>query len=234
MTRYKSQVLCQVLIQKGRAEVTPYDLAKRWNIGLETAKQTFLKTTQRGLRTTPNPMLSQWYNDRVLRYRRLPVDLFTDTLEAGIILHRGNKYAQVYAHRNTYCKAYAMAKKSDAHDTLSLFFAKEGVPSTLVMDGTREQVMGEFRCKARHADCHVKQTEPYSPWQNAAESTITELKERAGRKSNSPKKFWEDCLELEMEIRSCTVNNVFMLKGEVPRTVVKGETANITYLCDIG
>ena len=28
--------------------------------------------------------------------------------------------------------------------------------------------------------------------------------------------------------------NVFELKGEVPRTVMKGETANITYLCEFG
>ena len=44
------------------------------------------------------------------------------------------------------------------------------------MDGGREHAMDEFRYKARQADCHVKQTEPYSPWQNAAESTIRELK----------------------------------------------------------
>ena len=68
----------------------------------------------------------------------------SDTLEAEIVSHRGNKYAQVYAHRNTWCKAYPMAKKSDAHETLSLLFAQEGVPSTLVVDGAREQVMGEF------------------------------------------------------------------------------------------
>ena len=37
-----------------------------------------------------------------------------------------------------------------------------------------------------------------------------------------------------MEIRSCTTNNVFELKGEVPRTVMKGETANITRLCEFG
>ena len=71
--------------RKEKAEVTPYELAKRWNIGLETAKKTLLRTTKRGLRTSPNPLLSQQYstNDRMLRYRRLPVDLFTDTPEAG-------------------------------------------------------------------------------------------------------------------------------------------------------
>ena len=120
---------------------------------------------------------------------------------------------------------------------MSLLFAQEGVPSTLVIVGAREQVMGEFRLKARQADCHVKQTEPYSPWQNASEGTIRELKKGAGRKiikSYSPKKLWDDCIELQMEIRSCTTNNVFELKGEVPRTVMKGETANITHLCELG
>ena len=78
--------------KKGKGEVTPYDLAKRWNIGLENAKRTLLKTTQRGQGNFPNPLLSQWYctNDRMLRYRRLPVDLFNDTLEVGIVSHRGH------------------------------------------------------------------------------------------------------------------------------------------------
>ena len=62
------------------------------------------------------------------------------------------------------------------HSYLGLLFEQERFPSTLVIDGAREQVMGEFRHKARQADCHVKQTEPYSPWQNAAEGTIRELK----------------------------------------------------------
>ena len=153
------------------------------------------------------------------------------------LLHTGEINAQVYAHRNTWCKAYPMTKKSDAHETWSLLFAQAGVPSTLVMDGAREQVMGEFRRKARHVDCHVKQTEPYSPWQNSAEGTIRELKKSAGRKmikANSAKKLWDDCIELEMEIRSCTANNVFEFKGEVPRTVMKGETVNITHLCEFG
>ena len=101
------------------------------------------------------------------------------------------------------------------------------------MEGAIAQVIGEFRHKPRQADCLVKQTEPYSPWQNAAEGTIRELKNGAGRKmikSHSPKKLWDDCIELEMEIRSCTANNDFELMGEVPRTVMKGETANLTHL----
>ena len=53
-------------------------------------------------------------------------------------------------------------------------------------------------------------------------------------KANSPKKLWDYCVELGMDIRSCTTNNVFELKGVVPRTVMKGETVNIAHLCEFG
>ena len=53
-------------------------------------------------------------------------------------------------------------------------------------------------------------------------------------KSNFSKKLWDNCLELEMEIRSCMTNTVFELKGEIPRTVMKGETVNITHLYEFG
>ena len=36
-----------------------------------------------------------------------------------------------------------------------------------------------------------------------------------------------------MDIRSCTANNDFELEAEVPRTVMKVETANIN-LCEFG
>ena len=97
-----------------------------------------------------------------------------------------------------------------------------GVPSTLLMDGVREQVMGEFRHKASRLSCAADST--IFPWENAAESTIRELKKGSGRKmikSNSQKKQWDDCLELEMEIRSCTTSNAFELKGDLPRKVMK-------------
>ena len=101
-------------------------------------------------------MLEQWYltNDCQFQYRWLPVDLFTDMLESGIVYHRGNNYAQVF-------KAYPMKTKSQAHEVLSLSFSQEGVPNKMIMDGLKEQAMGEFRHKTRQADCHVKQTEPY-------------------------------------------------------------------------
>ena len=124
-----------------------------------------------------------------------------------------------------------MKTKGDGHHSLSLLFLHEGVLLTLIMDGAKEQVMGKFRQKAGQADCQVKQTEHYSPWQNAAEATIKELNKGTGRKmirTGSPKVLWDNCLELEAKIRSSTASNIFELEGEVPKTVMNGETTNIT------
>ena len=225
--------------KKGKPSVSPYDLAKRWGIGLATVKKTLLRTTQRGLRTAPNPLLSQRYrtNDRMFRYKWLSTDIFTDALLVGIKSHRRNTCTQVYAHRNTWCKAYPMKTKGEVHHSLSFLFLQEGVPKTLIMDGAREQVMGKFRQKAGQADCQVKQTEPYSPWQNAVEAMIKEFKKGTDRKmirTDSPKVLWDDCLELEAEIQSSTASNIFKLEGEVLKMDMNGETTNITQLCEFG
>ena len=41
--------------------------------------------------------------------------------------------------------------------------------------GAREQTMSEFWKKSQEAGVHVKQTEPHTPWSNAAKSAIREL-----------------------------------------------------------
>jgi transposase len=85
-----------------------------------------------------------------------------------------------------------MKRKGDAHEALSLLFHRDGVPPAMVMDGSKEQTLGDFRRKLKEADCHLRQTEPYSPWMNAAESAIRELKRGVSRKmirTRSPKVF---------------------------------------------
>jgi hypothetical protein len=56
-----------------------------------------------------------------------------------------------------------MKRKGEAHETLSIMFHSDGVPSTMVTDGSKEQTQGDFRWKLREADCHLRVTEPYSP-----------------------------------------------------------------------
>ena len=53
-------------------------------------------------------------------------------------------------------------------------------------------------------------------------------------RSNSPKPLWDHCLELSSRVRSSTQHNLYQLKGEVPETVMTGETTDISHLCEYG
>ena len=130
-----------------------------------------------------------------------------------------------------------MKSKAEAHHALSTLFARDGVPISIVMDGAREQTMGEFRRKAKEAGCRVKETEPHTPWSNAAEGIIRELKKGTMRKmikSRCPKTLWDDCMELESMIRSHTAKHSFGLQGETPETRVLGVTPDISAFAEFG
>jgi ribosomal protein L31E len=219
---------------KPRYSIQPSVLAKNWNIGLKTAKHTLEATLQRAVRTTIHPTLSRRFrtNDRQLRYRRLAHDMFTDTMKAGVTSwFRQNRYAQVFTTRFGWVRVFPMQKKSQAHEALSLLAQRDGVPPVMIMDGSKEQTMGKFRQKAREMGMRIKQTEPYSPWQNAAEGAIREVKRGAVRKmtkANSPALLWDHCLELEGYIRSCTALDIYELHGQVPETILSGQTADIS------
>ncbi len=130
-----------------------------------------------------------------------------------------------------------MTRKGEAHETLSLLFHCDGVPPTMVFDGSKEQCKGDFKRKLCKADCHARQTEPYSPWQQAAEGCIRELKCEVSRKmikTGSPRVLWDHCIELEALICSSTSNSVYMTNGEVPETIMTGSTADISHTCEFG
>jgi hypothetical protein len=67
---------------RDKAGIDAATLAKNWGIGIEAAKSTRLVTTQRGIRRMTHPSLTKRYktNDRQLRYCRLPVTMYTDTM----------------------------------------------------------------------------------------------------------------------------------------------------------
>ncbi len=48
---------------------------------------------------------------------------------------------------------YSMKIKGEAHKALSLMFQHEGVPLSIVMDGSKEQMMGKFCRKLVDAHC---------------------------------------------------------------------------------
>jgi len=150
---------------------------------------------------------------------------------------RGMRYAQIFASDFGWSRPYPMLRKSQAHEALSLMFQSEGVPPRLIIDGANEMRQGIFSQKIKDATCHLRETEPYSPWQNSAEREIRELKKGCAHKlvaTGSPIRLWDYCLELESYIRSNTAHDIYKLDGRVPETVVSGETADISPFCEFG
>ena len=196
-----------------RQNIDYVTLANCWNISQDCARLTIYKTTQRGVRTFLHPSLSHRYptNNRGLRYDRTNHPLLTDTLIAGTISKRGNKYAQVYGTRFEWARAHPMKLKSKTHETL---------PPEMVMDGSKEKNLGKFHQKLKDDCCYKHQTEPYFPWSNTAEGKIREVKKGSSRKTiktGTPKCLWYHSIELEALIRfNMTLNTIF-LTAKCPR-----------------
>jgi hypothetical protein len=152
-------------------------------IGLDTAQRTLNITTQWGVRSVLNLTQQLWY-------RCLPVDMYTDMMFSKIKSKHGNTCAQVFATAEGWTRAYPMQKKLQAHEAPSLLLQWEGVPNMMVMNGSKEQILSFFCHKCQQAGSHVKQTEPHTPWSNAVEGAIQELKWGTGCKmvwSHAPK-----------------------------------------------
>ena len=81
----------------------------------------------------------------------------------------------------------------------------------------------------------MKPLEPYTPWSNAAEREVKELKKGAIcllLQSRAPKHLWDDCIELEVYIKSNTAHDIYKLDKEVPKTVMSGKI-DINHFCEL-
>ena len=100
----------------------------------------------------------------------------------------------------------------------------------------KELIQGKFHQKFKDAACHLKQLEAYTPWSNAAERKIKEVKKGASCKllrTRAPKHLWDNCLELEAYIRPNTAHEIYKLDRKVTQTVMSGETSDISQFCEL-
>ena len=51
-------------------------------------------------------------------------------------------------------------------------------------------------------------------------------------KSKSPRRLWDHCIELSSIVRSHMALDVYKLNGQVPETIMMGETADISFICE--
>ena len=162
--------------------------------------------------------------------------MYTDTMESKVVSwFRKNRYGQVYVTDFGWIGFYPMQQKSQAPDTLVELAHDKGVPTHFVMDNSLEQTKGEFKRKARSFGTHIRQLETHSPWQNAAEDGIRELKKAGQRdmvRKHTPRMLWDHCYELKSKVISHTARGHYKLQGQVPETMLTGQTVDISHLVE--
>jgi hypothetical protein len=174
-----------------------------------------------------NPTLSCHLptHDRMLCYPHMPHPVFGNTMFAGTESNNGNKCCQVFTTNFGWARAHPLKQMGEAHEVPLLMFKHDSVPPKMTLDGSKEQVKGVFRHELKEVNCHMQVTEPYSPWQQAAESCIRKLKRGVSSKmirTGAPKCLWHRCIKLEGLICSHTANDIYATGGEVPETIMKG------------
>mgnify|MGYP003502375870 FL=1 len=86
-----------VITNERHSKVTPEELSRKWNVGLQTAKDTLRVTTQKGIRTAIHPMTRRDRVDHLhLHRQRLKGTWYTDTLLSKVKSKLGNTCANVY------------------------------------------------------------------------------------------------------------------------------------------
>ena len=128
-------------IQSKRSkQVDSETLSKRWKIDLGKANNTETRTTHCRVKICLHPMMGLQYpmNDQMLRYKRIPDPVFSDTLKVGNKYKRGNVYGQAYCTSYGWRYCNHMQKKSEAHDTLFIIFKRDGVPPKMVVENSKE------------------------------------------------------------------------------------------------
>ena len=100
-----------ILTTDRHSKVTPEELARKWNIGIDTAKRTLEVTTQKGVRTAVQPMSRRVRVDHLDLHRPLMRGTwYADTLSAKVKSLTGNTCANIYT-QGKFTKVIAMTAK---------------------------------------------------------------------------------------------------------------------------
>jgi hypothetical protein len=207
------------------SNITAEDLAKKWHVGLETARQTLKVTTQYGVRYSQQLMGQRFRTDIFhLNHNYLQTRMYTDTLFSKVLSIRGNKCAQIFCNED-FIKVVSMSSKSHAGRALKDLIDDVGVPTQIVADGAAELTKEntEFMQTVRRYHINLRHTEPYTPRQNFAERMIKELKRKWRHRMvirSIPTRLWDYGLEYVAEIMSRTA------RGREGRTGIERLTGN--------
>ena len=128
-----------------------------------------------------------------------------------------------------------MKLKSKALEYLSMLFKRDGIPPKIIVDKSKDKSLGKVASKCREADCHLVNTDPYSPCIMYSKVCIKHLNKGLSLKmlkSASPERLWDHCIELEALIRLNTAIDIYSLEGQLTETVMTGQNDDIINLCE--
>ena len=98
--------------------------------------------------------------------------MFTDTYFSSIKSTRGNTCAKIRTNDIEWIRINPMSTKVHTRHSDKKLFNNDGVPSKIVMDGTREQIMGKFNESYQDATVQVQELKHNTPWGNISEGAV--------------------------------------------------------------
>ena len=220
--------------------VSPEFLEKIWCITPEQASDAITRNSQHNRQSTEG-MLSRHFstNDRMLRYRRIKSNFFTDTMfvTKSAKSLRGYTMLQLFVSDKGYISVYPMEKKSDFRDCLHLFCKEVGVPEILVVDPSGEQTSKPVRRFCIQVGTTLKLLEESTQWANRAELYVGLLKESIRqdlRKSHCPMILWDYCAQRRALIHNLTPRDLFSTYKQTPYEFQFGIQGDMSNLCNFG
>ena len=95
---------------------------------------------------------------------------------------RGIRCGQIHATDFGWARAFPVASRSEAYETLLLMITQDCILPAYICSNAKEMLQGKFYQELPNAACHLKQLEPYTPWSNTAEREIKELTKGSSHK----------------------------------------------------
>jgi hypothetical protein len=188
--------------------MVPEELARKSNIGIQTAKDAVRLTRQRGIRTAIHPMMRRvWVDHLNLNRQRLKGTWYTDTLLSKVKSKLGNTRANVFT-QGKFTRVVPMTSRKDAGKSLIEFTDNVGIPEQLITNGATEFTgrHTEFIRETRRMCIMLHTTEQGRKNQNhAAERKIgflTKCWKLRMTKKKVPKHLWDFGLIYESELLS--------------------------------
>jgi len=210
-------------------------LASLWGIGIQSAEGTLSATTQKIIRSSIN-LIERCYRTmhQQLRYRQLGGHagrFYSNTFFSTRKSVTRHSCCQIFVNNVGFYHVTPLECESQASDALLEFIQQVGLPNHLHTDGSKAQTMGEWKNIVKKYHIKTSETEPYSPWQNWAESGTRELKRHTCQimqRTNTPTSLWDYACLYVARIRNMTVNQHPAAKGCTPYEIVTGETPDIS------